>query len=189
MLFSDNFPSGLTLCFPLLYNQFAFPGLWCALSYCTDIILSSTLSRFLFNNGFNCVMAPLLPRLSSEITTSQRINCHNPLQPTVIIHSSQLPFTLCALFPTFKAEILLNYPESHCICSNVLNAATWLRSLVLDAKFRTHRETGHTPSLTHSFLMYPFSTPWKHQKTLRFFLCFQGVEKACIGNEWVKLDH
>ena len=34
--------------------------------------------------------------------------------------------------------------------------------------------------------MHPFSTPWKHQKTLRFFDVFQGVEKGCIGNEWVK---
>ena len=30
--------------------------------------------------------------------------------------------------------------------------------------------------------MYPFCIPWKHQKTLRI----QGVEKGCIGNEWVK---
>ena len=28
--------------------------------------------------------------------------------------------------------------------------------------------------LTHSFPMHPFSTP------------FQGVEKGCIGNEWIK---
>ena len=32
--------------------------------------------------------------------------------------------------------------------------------------------------LTHLFLMYPFSNPWKHQ----------GVEKWCIGNEWINLD-
>ena len=44
----------------------------------------------------------------------------------------------------------------------------------------------------HSFLFNPFvsnaplSTPWKHQKTLWFFGYFQGVEKRCIGNEWVK---
>ena len=30
---------------------------------------------------------------------------------------------------------------------------------------------------THSFPMHPFSNP----------RCFQIVEKACIGNEWVKL--
>ena len=28
--------------------------------------------------------------------------------------------------------------------------------------------------------MYPFATPWK---------CFQGVEKGCIGNKWVKLKN
>ena len=39
-------------------------------------------------------------------------------------------------------------------------------------------------NLTHSFPMHPFSTSWKHQKTLR---CFQEVEKGCIGNEWVKM--
>ena len=32
--------------------------------------------------------------------------------------------------------------------------------------------------------MYPFSTPWKHKKDV--FCCFQGVEKRCLGNEWVK---
>ena len=30
--------------------------------------------------------------------------------------------------------------------------------------------------------MHPFCTPWKHQKTVMF----SGVEKGCIGNEWVK---
>ena len=29
--------------------------------------------------------------------------------------------------------------------------------------------------------MHPFSTPWKDQ----VFWCFQGLEKECIGNEWV----
>ena len=27
--------------------------------------------------------------------------------------------------------------------------------------------------------MHPFCTPWK---------CFQGVEKECIGNKWVKVS-
>ena len=35
--------------------------------------------------------------------------------------------------------------------------------------------------------MHPFSTPVKHQKTLTVFLCFKGVEKGCIGKEWVKV--
>ena len=37
-------------------------------------------------------------------------------------------------------------------------------------------------SLTHSFPMHPFSTPWKHQKTVR---SFQGVEKGYTGYKWV----
>ena len=39
-------------------------------------------------------------------------------------------------------------------------------------------------SLTYLFPMYPFSIPWKHQKTLRFSDVFRGVEKGCIWNKW-----
>ena len=35
------------------------------------------------------------------------------------------------------------------------------------------------------FTMQLFSTPWKNQKTLVLW-CFSGLEKVCIGNEWVK---
>ena len=34
--------------------------------------------------------------------------------------------------------------------------------------------------LIHLFPIHSFSTPWKN-------LCFQGVDKGCIGNEWVKI--
>ena len=34
--------------------------------------------------------------------------------------------------------------------------------------------------------MHLFSTPWKHQKTVKVFWCFQGVEKGYIENKWVK---
>ena len=38
--------------------------------------------------------------------------------------------------------------------------------------------------LTHLFPVHPFSTPWKHKKTLR---CSDGGgEKRCIENKWVK---
>ena len=47
----------------------------------------------------------------------------------------------------------------------------------------------NTDILTHSFLMHPFSTPWKHQETLRSSDVFQGVEKECIGNEWVNMKN
>ena len=39
-------------------------------------------------------------------------------------------------------------------------------------------------TLTHSFPMHPLSIP-ENIRTLRVFLCFQWVEKECIGNEWV----
>ena len=40
--------------------------------------------------------------------------------------------------------------------------------------------------LTHSFPMHPFSTRWKHHLTV--FWWFQGVEKGCIANKWVKFE-
>ena len=39
-------------------------------------------------------------------------------------------------------------------------------------------------SLTHLFLMHPFST----LENLAIFLCFQGVEKRYIGNKWVNKE-
>ena len=44
---------------------------------------------------------------------------------------------------------------------------------------------GHT-CLTHSLLMHPFSAPLKTSENLTVFWRFQGAEKWCIGNEWVK---
>ena len=46
----------------------------------------------------------------------------------------------------------------------------------------------HTPDnvwdkLTYSFPMHPFSTPWKHQKTERFW-CFQGGRER-VHWEWM----
>ena len=40
--------------------------------------------------------------------------------------------------------------------------------------------------LTHLLPTHTYSIPWKHQQNLRFFWCFQGVEKRYIGNKWVK---
>ena len=34
--------------------------------------------------------------------------------------------------------------------------------------------------------MQPFSTPWKYQKIVRFSDVLRGIEKGCIGNEWIK---
>ena len=35
--------------------------------------------------------------------------------------------------------------------------------------------------LTHLFPMHPFSTPWKHQETLRFSGVFRGQKKGALG--------
>ena len=35
-------------------------------------------------------------------------------------------------------------------------------------------------SLTHLFPMYPFSTPWKHQKTVRFSDVFRGKRRGTL---------
>ena len=39
--------------------------------------------------------------------------------------------------------------------------------------------------LTDLFLMHPFSTPWKHYKTVRFSDISEGGERGSIGNKWV----
>ena len=39
---------------------------------------------------------------------------------------------------------------------------------------------GRFPVLTHSFPMHPFSTSWKHQKTLRFPDVFRGQRKSIL---------
>ena len=39
--------------------------------------------------------------------------------------------------------------------------------------------------LTHPLPKQSFSTPWKHQKIVRFSNVFRG-EKGCIENEWLK---
>ena len=41
--------------------------------------------------------------------------------------------------------------------------------------------------LTHSFPMHPFSTPWKHQKTIRFSDVFWGLRKGTLGTNRLKL--
>ena len=43
-------------------------------------------------------------------------------------------------------------------------------------------------SLIRVLPMHPFSTPWKHQKNLTVFWCYQGVQKGCIRNKWVNLQ-
>ena len=39
--------------------------------------------------------------------------------------------------------------------------------------------------LTHSSLMHPFSTPWKHKKTVRFSDVFRGKRRSTLGTNWL----
>ena len=42
--------------------------------------------------------------------------------------------------------------------------------------------------LTHSFPMHPFSTHWKHQKTMRFSYVFMGWRKGALGRNGLIWD-
>ena len=57
----------------------------------------------------------------------------------------------------------------------------WITTQLSGIESRTFLET-----LTHLFLMHPFLPPENITKTLQFYV-LRGVEKGCIGNEWVKL--
>ena len=59
-------------------------------------------------------------------------------------------------------------------------------SRLYDASLTSLKRLYLTPLLTNLFPVHPFSTPWKHYYHLTVFWYFQGVEKGCIGNEWVK---
>ena len=61
-----------------------------------------------------------------------------------------------------------------------MNLACW--NLAPHCRYRQRRAT-----VTHLFPMHPFSIPLKTSETRKAFWCFQGVEKGCAGNEWVKL--
>ena len=71
--------------------------------------------------------------------------------------------------------------ESLNLCFNFFRS-----SLEAFRLFTSAMEYFISPS-THLIPMHYFSTLWKHQKTLRFFDVFQGVEKGWIGNKWVKV--
>ena len=53
----------------------------------------------------------------------------------------------------------------------------WSGGLQLDGNLYVHYPQWEVVTLAHFLPMHPFSTP-----------CFQGLEKACIGNKWVSLD-
>ena len=74
---------------------------------------------------------------------------------------------------TFVILIFLNCWKKQILAFNI-HFVPWCKTLL------TSKTVCHF-LLTLMFPVHPFSTPWKHQKTVRF----QGVEKRCIGNERV----
>ena len=61
---------------------------------------------------------------------------------------------------------------------NIKLLLMWQISLIIQVKNFSEkilpRRLRWSSSLTHSFPMHPFSTPWKHQKTARFSDVFRG---------------
>ena len=43
-----------------------------------------------------------------------------------------------------------------------------------------------SPNLTQFWRMFPFFTPWKHQKNFWFSGVFRGYKNGSIGQKWVK---
>ena len=58
----------------------------------------------------------------------------------------------------------------------------WSLFLIKLQAFRT------ATSMTHLFPMLPFSTPWKHQNTLRISDVFWGSRKGALGTNGLKGD-
>ena len=93
----------------------------------------------------------------------------NPFLPSVALHiETNHLFCRAKQMPGFHMEQ-----------SNLLK---WVNPFQANVSFPYLLKT-----LTHSCSQCTLSLPpWKHQQTLRFSDVFWGVEKACIGNNWVK---
>ena len=109
------------------------------------------------------------------IVTMKLNHSATPLDLTLMTSSNPVK-----LFSKVKA-----HPRAIC-CSNLVNTApigievlcllkvTWSRYHYSFKYVSSSRITCYSCLLTHSFPMNPFSTPWKHQKTVRFSDIFKG---------------
>ena len=100
----------------------------------------------------------------------------------IISFTSFLLYTFC-----FRLFCIYVNPKKSADLYKVFSRCYWCSRKVKNQKLwsdATHcrDESGFTA--THLFPVRPFSTPWKHQKALRFSGCFQGVEKGFTGNKW-----
>ena len=99
---------------------------------------------------------------------------------------------------SYPSILLFSY---HSICCSIfsnycvhMNLSTWFpRSQLKSKNFSFYVSIFHFfklrnmnfAYLTHLFPMCLFSTYWKHQKIVKVFWFFQGIEKGCIGNKSV----
>ena len=142
--------------------------------------------------------------MQRHLEPSQRSNCGIVLTHLFPVHPFCTPWKL--LYPygflkfsgSRKGDIGNKWIKDqlyfagfrHCILFQTIYA--FLREWIVNTKaFESYlcnrfiqlyhlNKTNQMYTLIHLFPMHPFFTRWK-QKTLAFFLCFQGIEKGCIG--------
>ena len=69
---------------------------------------------------------------------------------------------------------------------NVLKMKTKFQQLSVEGKLMKSLKDNLKVRLSHLFPMHSFLPPENIRKPYVFILCFQGVEKGCIGKKWVK---
>ena len=89
------------------------------------------------------------------------------LQQVNDVSSSQLKFMLRKQIPRY-----LQFSQE--VCFSFLLYRNKKQTVLLTRYKYSHQKRFQITRLTHSFLIQPFSTPWKHQKTLRFSDIFRG---------------
>ena len=97
----------------------------------------------------------------------QTEECSKPCQKSKMEHSAKKVNSFQLLTISAKHSIL--------DIDKVLNAI--LPNINQSVRTKQHQYIKKQKTkwlLTHSIQMHPFSTPWKHQKTLRFFYFFKG---------------
>ena len=76
----------------------------------------------------------------------------------------------------FRAPLVVNF-ELDYLCDTMLEVIHF--QLTYQKTKQRNKKTKQTEK-THCWPMFPFYTPWKHQKT-KVFLCFQRGKKGDIG--------
>ena len=91
---------------------------------------------------------------------------------------------------SLKQKILLNFPYKHFkICVRTRHLICFMEVFMLKASkhelLSKSALSGEWKHLNPFLPNTPFLYPLKTSENRMVFWCFQGVEKRCIGNEWV----